>query len=76
MTELNYTLLSSAILCKILESADVETPNNRATAANDFSNSFINRSASLALTELAESLPADSPPVARQVISCSFGAFL
>jgi hypothetical protein len=45
LTELNYSLLSSAILCKILEMSDVETPNNRATSANDIPNSFTNRSA-------------------------------
>jgi hypothetical protein len=38
--ELNYSLLSSAIHCNILEMADVETPNNRATPANDISDSF------------------------------------
>jgi hypothetical protein len=45
LTELNYSLLSWAILCNILEMADVETLNNRATSGNDIPNSFINRSA-------------------------------
>jgi hypothetical protein len=45
LTELNYLLRSWAILCKILEMADVETPNNRATSANDIPNSLTNRSA-------------------------------
>ena len=44
LTELNYSLLSWAILCKILEMAAVETPNSRATCANDIPNSFTNRS--------------------------------
>ena len=45
LTELNYSLLSIIILCNILEMADVETPNNRATPARPISNSFTNRSA-------------------------------
>jgi len=45
LAELNYLLLSWAILCKILEMADVGTPNNRATPAKDIPNSFTNRSA-------------------------------
>ena len=45
LTELNYSLLSCAILCRILEMADVETPNSRATSANDIPDSFTNRSA-------------------------------
>jgi len=44
LTELNDLLLSWAVLRKILKMADVETPNNRATSAKDFPNSFINRS--------------------------------
>jgi hypothetical protein len=44
-TELNYLLLSCAILCEILEIADVETPNNRASSANDIPDSLTNRSA-------------------------------
>jgi hypothetical protein len=42
-TELKY-FLPWLLLCKILEMADVETPNNRATSANDIPNSFTNRS--------------------------------
>jgi hypothetical protein len=42
---LNYLLLSWAILCKILEMADVETSSNRATPAKNIRNSFTNRSA-------------------------------
>jgi hypothetical protein len=44
LTELNYSLFSCAILRKIPEVADVETPNNRATSTNDIPKSFINRS--------------------------------
>ncbi len=36
----NYSLLPWLLLCNILEMADVETPNNRATSANDIPNSF------------------------------------
>lgn len=43
--ELNYSLLSRATPCKILKMADVRTPNNRATCANDNPISFVNRSA-------------------------------
>jgi hypothetical protein len=42
LTELSYSLLSWAILCNILEMADVVPPNNRATSANDIPNSLIN----------------------------------
>ena len=45
LTELNYSLLFWVILYKILEMADVGTPNNRATPAKDIPNSFTNRSA-------------------------------
>jgi hypothetical protein len=43
LIKLNYSLLFWAILCNVLEMADVETPNNRATPANDIPNSFTNR---------------------------------
>ena len=33
LTELNYFLFSSKVLSMILEMADVETPNSRATSA-------------------------------------------
>jgi hypothetical protein len=39
LTELNYSLPSCAILCKILEMADVETPNNRATSGKEIPSS-------------------------------------
>jgi hypothetical protein len=45
LAELNYSLFFWVILCNILEMADVETPNNHATSANDIPNFFINRSA-------------------------------
>jgi hypothetical protein len=45
VTGLNYSLLPWFLLCNILEMADVETLNNRATSGNDIPNSFINRSA-------------------------------
>lgn len=45
MNDLNYSLLYCAILCKILEIADVETPDNRANFVNAIRNPFINRSA-------------------------------
>jgi hypothetical protein len=45
LTELNYLLFSWATLCKILEMADVETPNNRAASAKDIPDSLTNRSA-------------------------------
>jgi hypothetical protein len=45
VTEVNYSLLSWAILFRILEMADVETPNNLATPAKGIANSFINCSA-------------------------------
>jgi len=35
LTELNDSVDSWAVLCNILEMADVETPNNRATSAKD-----------------------------------------
>ena len=63
-TELNYSLLSWAVPCKILEMAGVETPSNRATSANDIPNSF--------LTELVESHPARSKSLAPQKISSLF----
>ena len=45
VTGLNYSLLPWFLLCKILEMADVETLNNRATPAKNIPNSLINRSA-------------------------------
>lgn len=44
LTALNYSLLSWAIVCNILEMAEMETPNNRVTFAKDIPNSFTNRS--------------------------------
>jgi hypothetical protein len=44
LTELNYPLPSCAVLCKILEMADVVVPNNRATPAKGIAHSFINQS--------------------------------
>jgi hypothetical protein len=44
LTELNYSLLPWLLLCNILEMADMDTPNNRATSANDILISFIVRS--------------------------------
>ena len=53
----NYSLFSWAILCKILEIADVAKPNTRASCANDFSKFFINRSAiSVGLGDLSDCL--------------------
>jgi hypothetical protein len=45
LIDLNSSLLSWAILCKILEMAEVEIPNNRTASAKDIPNSFTNRSA-------------------------------
>ena len=45
LTELNYSIFFWVVLCNILEMADVETPNDRATPAKDIPNSLINRSA-------------------------------
>jgi hypothetical protein len=45
LTGLNYSLLSYAILSKILEIADVETSNNLAASAKATLNSFTSRSA-------------------------------
>ena len=61
LTELNYSLLSWAVLCKILEMADVETLNNRATSGNDIPNSFINRLATSARTRGTLPPPAPHP---------------
>jgi hypothetical protein len=41
LNELNYSLLSWAILCKILEMVDVKTPNNRRASAIDISISVL-----------------------------------
>jgi hypothetical protein len=45
LAKLNYAIFFWVVLCNILEMADVETPNNPATSANDTPNSFANRSA-------------------------------
>jgi len=45
LAELNYSMPFWAFLFKILEMADVETPNNRGAPANEILNSLINRSA-------------------------------
>jgi hypothetical protein len=65
LTELNYSLLSCAILCKILEMTDVETPNNRATSAKDIPNPFINRSS---ISERPRGMPASvsAPKIPRR----------
>jgi len=49
-TELNYSMLSWAILCNILQLADVQAPNNRAASAKDIPHSLTNRSAISART--------------------------
>ena len=40
LIELNYPLLPWLLPCKILEMADVEMPNNRATSVKDIPYSF------------------------------------
>jgi hypothetical protein len=46
-TDLNYSLLSWAILYKISEMADAETPDNRAGSVNDIPDSLVNQSSRL-----------------------------
>jgi hypothetical protein len=48
MTKLNYFMVLWFVLWSILEMADLETPNNRATSATGIPNSFTNRSALVA----------------------------
>ena len=70
LTELNYSMLSWAILCNILEMADVETPNNRATSANDIPD-FL--TVPLSLNGLVESCPDSPASVVPQWLFFPFG---